>query len=163
MSKDPKQILRELVEEVIEEMSTSAAAGPYMSKNAFRGGRSKDAVAARSMPGGKVVKTKHDETDDTTVNEEGEGLLVKRELEEGRYRNFRQDESMRSHTKVCFGIAEAKKMLREVEFLMDIVERLKTEDGVDKEQLWKRTRKDLSEINKRTKAIARRVYRIGKS
>ena len=53
-------------------------------------------------------------------------------------------------------------MLREVEFLMDIVERLKTEEGVDKSQLWKRTRHDLSEINKRTKAIARRVYRLGK-
>jgi hypothetical protein len=163
MPQDPKKILRELVEEVLDEMTTSAAAGPYMSKNAFRGGRSKDAAAARSMPGGKVVHTKHDETDDTTIKEEGEGLLVRRDLEEGRYRNFKRDESMKSHTKVCFGLSEAKKMLREVEFLVSIVERLKSEDGVDRSQLWKRTKHDLSEINKRTKAIARRVYRIGKS
>ena len=103
-----------------------------------------------------------DVTDDTTIGEEKQLPIVQRALEEGRYRNFKKDESMRSHTKVCYGIAEAKKMLREVEFLMDIVERLKTEEGVDKSQLWKRTRHDLSEINKRTKAIARRVYRLGK-
>ena len=164
MSKDAKQILRELVGEVLDEMNTTGAVQGYSTPNAFRGNRSKDAIAARSMPGGKVVHTKHDEADDTTITEEGESLpLLRRSLGEGRYRNFRKDESMKSHTKVCFGISEAKKMLREVEFLVSIVERLKSEDGVDKTQLWKRTKKDLSEINKRTNAIARRVYRIGKS
>lgn len=160
MSENIKHLIRELIDDVIDEMTTSGAAGPYMSKAVFRGHHSKDAVALRSMPGGKVVGK--DVTDDTTIGEEKQLPIVQRALEEGRYRNFKKDESMRSHTKVCYGIAEAKKMLREVEFLMDIVERLKTEEGVDKSQLWKRTRHDLSEINKRTKAIARRVYRLGK-
>jgi hypothetical protein len=160
MPKNAKQLIRELIDDVIEEMTTSASAGPYLTKAAFRGHKSKDAVALRSIPGGKVVGK--EVTDDTTVGEAKEFPEVQRSLEEGRYRNFKKDESMRSHTKVCYGIAEAKKMLREVEFLMDIVERLKTEEGVDKSQLWKRTRHDLSEINKRTKAIARRVYRLGK-
>jgi hypothetical protein len=207
MADDPKKILRELVDEVLDEMTGTGAVAGYATPHAFRGNKSKKKAAERSMPGGKVVGTE-DETDGTTVgiNEEdrlpilrrtlaeadmkgkkceackkgtyeetseqddmhGElhctncGKMVKRHLEEGRYRNFKTDESMKSHTKVCFGISEAKKMLREVEFLVSIVERLKSEDGVDKAQLWKRTKKDLSEINKRTKAIARRVYRIGK-
>jgi hypothetical protein len=160
MSQNVKQLIKELIEDVLDEMSTSGAAGPYMSKAAFRGHKSKDAVALRSVPGGKVVGKP--ETDDTTIGEEKELPVVQRSLEEGRYRNFKKDESMRSHSKVCYGIAEAKKMLREVEFLMDIVERLKTEEGVDRGQLWKRTQHDLSEINKRTKTIARRVYRLGR-
>lgn len=168
MSQNLKQLIHELVEETLDEMTTSAAAGPYMSKNAFRGHKSKNAVALRSMPGGKVVGK--DVTDDTTIGEDSALQVVRRDheveetLDESRYSNFKHSEVMRHpHTKVCYGISEAKKMLREVEFLVSIVERLKSEEGVDKTQLWKRTKKDIGEINKRTKAIARRIYRIGKS
>jgi hypothetical protein len=163
MADDPKKILRELVDEVLDEMTGTGAVAGYATPHAFRGNKSKKKAAERSMPGGKVVGTE-DETDGTTIgiNEEDRLPILRRSIGEGRYRNFKTDESMKSHTKVCFGISEAKKMLREVEFLVSIVERLKSEDGVDKAQLWKRTKKDLSEINKRTKAIARRVYRIGK-
>jgi hypothetical protein len=65
--KDTKQIIRELVEEVIEEMTATGAVAGYMTPAAFRGHKSKKKVAARSMPGGKVVGK--EDTDDTTVGE----------------------------------------------------------------------------------------------
>ena len=149
MNKTPKQILRELVEEVLDEMSTSAAAGPYMTPNAFRGNKSKKAETEKSMPGGKVVGK--EDTDDTTINEA-----------RTRFRNFKESDEMRNHSKVSYGIKEAKKILREVEFLVSICERLKTECGVPSDKLWKRTQPDLVDINNRLKEIAKRIKRIGK-
>jgi hypothetical protein len=157
-----KSMIREIIDEVIEEMTTSGAAGAYLTPNAFRGHHSKKKEAERSMPGGKVVG-KDDETDDTTV---GENLIpiVRRELEEGRsrYRNFKESDVMRNHAKVSYGIREAKKILREVDFLVGICERLKTESGVEPTQYWKRTAQDLVGINSQLKEISKRIKRIGK-
>jgi hypothetical protein len=161
MSQNIKDIIREITEEILDEMTGTGAVGGYMTPNAFRGKKSKKAATERSMPGGKVVG-KEDETDNTTIGEESLPM-IRRGLEEGRYNNFKKDESMKSHTKVCYGLREANKMLREIEFLVSICERLKSETGVDQRQMWKATAGHLSEINKRTKAIARRVIRIGKS
>ena len=160
---DKKNILRELVDEVLDEMTGTGAVGGYMTPNAFRGNCSKKASTERSMPGGKVVGNE-DETDNTTINEKGDGQLpvLRRELEEGRYQNFKNSDEMRNHAKISYGIREAKKILREVDFLVGICERLKSEGGVGSDQLWKRTKPDMMAINKQLKEIAKRVYRIGK-
>lgn len=156
---DPKRLIHELVEEVLDEMTSTGAVAGYSTPNAFRGHKSKKAAAARSMPGGKVVG--NEDTDDTTV---GEDRLptTKRGLEEGRYQNFKSSEEMKNHAKISYGIREAKKILREVDFLVGLCERLQTEDKVGAAQLWKRTRPDIISINKQLKEISKRVYRIGK-
>jgi hypothetical protein len=132
-----------------------------MSPNAFRGKRSKKASTERSMPGGKVVDDST-EADDTTITEDGSVPLIRRELGEGRYQNFKKNDTMRNHAKVSFGISEAKRILREVEFLVGICERLKSEDRIGGDQLWKRTKPDLVKINRHLKEISKRIYRIGK-
>lgn len=163
MPKDAKQIIRELVEETIEEMSVTGGVTGYATPNAFRGKRSKTASTERSMPGGKVVG-KEDETDDTTINEKGEERLpiLRKGLGEGRYNNFKKSDEMKNHAKISYGIREAKRILREVDFLVGICERLKSEGSVGSDQLWKRTKPDMMAINKQLKEIAKRVYRIGK-
>lgn len=160
MSKSSKQLIRELVEEVLDEMSTSGAAGPYATPNWARGHHSKDAVAKRSMPGGKVVGD--DVTDDTTIGESAP--IVKRDLEEGRsrYRNFRESDLMRNHSKVSYGINQAKKTLKEVAYLVSLCERLKTECDITTDNLWKRTKPDMMEIHRSMKEIASRLHRLGK-
>jgi hypothetical protein len=57
---------------------------------------------------------------------------------------------------------EAKKMLREVEYLVGLCERLKTECGYNNDNLWKRTRGDMMEIHQRLKHIAKRINKMGK-
>lgn len=162
--KDAKQIIRELVEEVIEEMTSTGAVAGYQTPAAFRGHKSKKKSAERSMPGGKVVGK--EDTDDTTVGE-GETLMSKRDLsvmEEGRsrYRNFKENDMMKNHAKISYGINQAKKMLGEVEYLVSICERLKTECGYNTDNLWARTRPDMNEIHRRLKEIAKRINRMGK-
>lgn len=179
MAKDTKQLIRELVEEVLKEMTVASAvggtaadvasgksAGPIRTPAAFRGHKSNKKSAERSMPGGKVVGTE-DETDDTTIGEttENERLpTVRRGLAEdrNRYRNFKNSDLMKTHSKISYGINQSKKMLQEVEYLLGICERLKTECDVPTNNLWARTRPDMKEIHQRLKEIARRINRMGK-
>ncbi len=79
-----------------------------------------------------------------------------------RYRNFKESDEMRNHAKISFGIREAKRILREVEFLVSICERLQTEEKIGNGQLWARTKPDILAINRQLKEISKRVYRIGK-
>jgi hypothetical protein len=177
--KDAKQIIRELVEEVIEEMTGTAAvggsaadvasgksAGPIRTPAAFRGHKSKKKSTEKSMPGGKVVGK--EDTDDTTIGEsENESLpTVRRDLNimeaRSRYRNFKESDMMKNHAKISYGISQAKKMLGEVEYLVSICERLKTECGYTNENLWARTQPDMKEIHSRLKEIAKRINRMGK-
>lgn len=168
--KDTKQIIRELVEEVIEEMTGTGAVAGYQTKFAFGKGDRTKKIAKSSMPGGKVVGGK--ESDETSVEEcedgEDEALPIIRRgagvMEEGRsrYRNFKQSDLMKNHAKISYGINQAKKMLSEVEYLVEICERLKTECGYNNDNLWKRTRPDMVEIHRRLKEIAKRINRMGK-
>ncbi len=208
---DHKKIIRELVEEVIEEMTSTGAVAGYQTPAAFRGHKSKKGAAERSMPGGKVVGK--EDTDDTTIGE-GDRLTLRRSIEENkktdrtgmkcekcgkgtyqetsqfddadgvlhctecgisvtryapeinegrsRYRNFKESDMMRNHAKISYGINQAKKMLGEVEYLVGICERLKTECGYTKDNLWTRTQPDMAEIHRRLKEIAKRINRMGK-
>jgi hypothetical protein len=163
MSTDAKQIIRELVEEVLDEMTSTGAVGGYMTPAAFRGHKSKKKSAERSMPGGKVVGK--EDTDDTTVGE-GERLTVRRDVDimEGRsrYRNFKESDMMKNHAKISYGINQAKKMLGEVEYLVELCEKLKTECGYSTQNLWARTQPDMKEIHARLKEIAKKINRMGK-
>ena len=161
--KDTRQIIRELVEEVLEEMTATGVVAGYMTPAAFRGKKSKKKTAERSMPGGKVVGK--EDTDDTTVGE-GETLTLRRDAHimeaRSRYRNFKESDMMKSHAKISYGINQAKKMLGEVEYLVGICERLKTECGYSTNNLWARTQPDMKEIHNRLKEIAKRINRMGK-
>ena len=163
MSNDAKEILRELVEEVLDEMTSTGAVGGYMTPAAFCGHKSKKKTAERSMPGGKVVGK--EDTDDTTVGE-GERLTVRRDVDimEGRsrYRNFKESDMMKNHAKISYGINQAKKMLGEVEYLVELCEKLKTECGYSTQNLWARTQPDMKEIHARLKEIAKKINRMGK-
>jgi hypothetical protein len=165
MSKDnARQLLRELVQEVLDEMTATGAVQGYATPFAFRGHKSKKAAAERSMPGGKVVGSE-DEADDTTVGESNGNLGVIRhggKIAESRYSNFKHSDLMKNHAKISYGVKEAKKILREIDFLVDICGRLKSECGVDNDQLWKSTKPDLIRINRYLKEIARKINRIGK-
>jgi hypothetical protein len=79
-----------------------------------------------------------------------------------RYRNFKESDMMKNHAKISYGINQAKKMLGEVEYLINICERLKTECGYTNENLWARTQPDMKEIHSRLKEIAKRINRMGK-
>ena len=161
--KNTRQIIRELVEEVIEEMTGTGAvgggAGPIRSRYWGRK-NTKSGKDATGVSGYTVVPGYEEKS---TV-EEDEKNIVRREMvneARSRYINFRESDMMKNHAKVSYGLLEAKKMLREVEYLIKICERLKTECGYTNENLWSRTRSNLIEIAKCLKEISKRINRIG--
>lgn len=62
--------------------------------------------------------------------------------------------------KISLLTQEITKMLREVDFLMSMNEKLKTEMGVSKDDLWKRTSHRISEIKARLKSIGTKLRSI---
>lgn len=157
MNEDVKKLIKELVDEVLDEMSVTGAVAGYNTPNAFQGpgdAARKKKLAARSIPGGKVVG---EEAGDDEVME-----VIRRTLGESRYHNFRNSDLMKNHAKISYGIREAKRTLKEVDYLMSICNRLKTESGVDQSQLWKRSKIDLKEIHRQLRELARKFMKIGK-
>jgi hypothetical protein len=69
---------------------------------------------------------------------------------------------MKNHAKISYGINQAKKMLGEVEYLVELCEKLKTECGYSTQNLWARTQPDMKEIHARLKEIAKKINRMGK-
>ncbi len=67
----------------------------------------------------------------------------------------------KSHSyKVSLITQEITKMLREVDFLMSVNQKLKTEMNVPNESLWKRTSLRISEIKARLKSIGEKLRRL---
>lgn len=149
----------------LEEMSTTGGVGGYQTPNAFQGSGDADRkkkLAQKSMPGGKVVG-ESDDPDEKTAD--GRLPIVRQKTVSegrGRYANFKNSDIMKAHAKVSYGIKEAHTMLKEVEFLLNICERFKTESGVSSNSLWKRTKPDIKNIHSRLKEIASRINRLNK-
>lgn len=164
-SDELSDMIKEVVGEVLDEMSSTGAVGGYQTPNAFQGSGDADRkkkLAQKSMPGGKVVG-ENDDQDEKTVD--GRLPMIRRGTVaegRGRYYNFRESDIMKAHAKVSYGIKEARTMLKEVEFLLNICERFKTESGVSSNALWKRTKPDMADIHTRLKEIAKRINRLNK-
>lgn len=161
-----KNILREIIDEVLDEMTGTGAVAGYQSPFAFSGKGDvarKKKIASLSIPGGKVVD---EEKLDEEIDLDGHRLPIIRRSAvaegRGRYHNFKTDPAMKTHRKISYGIKEAHTMLREVEFLVGLCERLKTESGTSNTDLWNRTKKDIVNIHGRLKEIAKRINRLNK-
>jgi hypothetical protein len=140
------KLIAEVLKDIQTEMTTTGAVAGYQTPNAFSANKkskgNKKAAAATS--GYTPVK----EEEDPEVLSEARG----------RYFNFRESEEFRHpSSKVSFCIREMKKMLGEVEFLVKIGKRLKTEAGVSNDMLWKRTEHDVQAINERLRNLARGI------
>jgi len=76
-----------------------------------------------------------------------------------RYARLKENPKRPSY-KVSLITQEITKMLREVDFLMSVNQRLKTEMNVPNEELWKRTSGRMAEIKARLKSISEKLRKI---
>jgi len=88
--------------------------------------------------------------------EEDEGKLNEAVSRYSRLKQFPK----KNEYKVSLLTQEITKMLREVDFLMTVNERLKTEMNVPTESLWKRTQNRIAEIKARLKSIGYKLRKI---
>ena len=80
-----------------------------------------------------------------------------RELKEGRYHQWRNDESLTPRQKIGRSIREVKNSLNELDKTIKMNQRLKNELKVDSKDYWKTTHKALSSISERLVRLASRV------
>lgn len=82
-------------------------------------------------------------------------------LNEAVSRYIRLKENPTKHSsKISLITQEITKMLREVDFLMSVNHKLKTEMNVPNEELWKRTSGRIEEIKARLKSISEKLRKI---
>ena len=134
-----KEIIRELIKKELGEATTSGDIAGYETPNAFTGGTGK----------GKKKK-KEISTNSTGYN------VVK----EGKYHNYRNDDTLSSKQKIGHSMREVRDSLQQLEGLVKMNVKLKNELKVNSESYWKNTHKALHKISERLVKLANKVGQL---
>ena len=84
----------------------------------------------------------------------------KRYVQEGKYHDYRNDESLTPKQKIGNSMREVRNALTELGKLIDMNVRLKNELNVDSRSYWKNTHKALSKISERLVKLANKVGKM---
>ena len=134
-----KEIIRELIKKELDEATTTGNIAGYETPNAFTGG-----------PGKGKKKKKEISTNSTGYN------VVK----EGRYHNYRNDDTLTPKQKIGRSMREVRDSLLNLEGLVKMNVRLKNELNVDSRSYWKNTHKALNKISERLVKLANKVGQL---
>ena len=134
-----KEIIRELIRNELKEATTTGNIDGYETPNAFTGGVGK----------GK----KKDGHEDPEV-------AGYKKVNEGKYHQYRNDESLTPKQKIGRSMREVRNALTELNKLIDMNVRLKNELNVDSGSYWKNTHKALHKISERLVKLANKVGRL---
>ena len=137
-----KEIIRELIRQELEEVSVTGnldgGEGPPRTPYAFYGGRKKDKEKKK-----KIAQA---------------GGYTK--VHEGKYHEYRNDESMTPIQKLGKSMREIRDSLNELDKLVKMNVRLKNELNVDSRSYWKNTHKALRRVSERLVKLANKVGQL---
>ena len=113
----------------------------------------------------KVAKKLKNRKDIVSVNRVGvsQAKQVDKKIEnvtEGKYHDFRNDESMTAKQKIGRSMMEVRDTLKTLESIVGMNIRLKTEIGVDSTSYWKRTHGAMKKISERLVKLANKVGQL---
>jgi len=134
-----KEIIRELVKKELGEATVSGDIAGYETPNAFTGG-----------PGKGKKKKKEISTNSTGYNV----------VREGRYHDYRNDESLTPKQKIGHSMREVRDGLNSLEGLVKMNVKLKNELNVNSQSYWKNTHKALNKISERLVKLANKVGQL---
>jgi len=134
-----KEIIRELIKKELDEASTSSATPGYQTPFAFTGKSAK----------GKKKKKK------ISTNSTGYDVV-----KEGKYHNYRNDESKTPKQKIGYSMREVRDSLQHLEGLVKMNVKLKNELNVNSQSYWKNTHKALNKISERLVKLANKVGQL---
>ena len=191
-----KAYIRELIQQEIEEASTTATAGAmhYSTPYAFSGKGKKDRRKKIAKQSGyklegkfhvkvqdlgsvlvdagskgeakmKVAKQLKKRKDIVSVTRVGvsKAKQVDKKLEnvnEGKYHDWRNDETLSPKQKIGKSMMEVRDTLRELEKMVKMNVRLKNKLNVDSRGYWKRTHSALQKISERLVKLANKVGQL---
>lgn len=143
MESNLKKYIKELISEIeneeleMDEATTTGNVAGYNTPNAFKSTDGTD---------------EDEETDDSVVDRINKSTGYKR-VDENRWHELRKDESS-PKAKIGRGISGVNKQLSEIEKFVGWYGKIKKEGGLESDQYWKRTQKNLSKIRERLNSIA---------
>lgn len=147
-----RELIRELIKKELDEATTTDAAGPYLTPMAFRGNKKRgmDRMKHIATQLGMELTPKGEKE----VNKPGDNL------HENKYYEYRNDTSKTPHRKIAEAISQLNRNLQEIERVIKMNARLKTESGIASEQLWKRTQQGLLKLEAKLLGVATRIREI---
>jgi hypothetical protein len=140
-----RALIREVIEEELEEISTSAGAGAYSTPFAF---------SRKGMDGRrKQIAQTAGYTLSPQSGEEGG------KLDEGRshYENYKADDTATPKQKLGRAIAEVNRALNEIDKVISMNARLKQETNTNSSGMWKRTMKYLTKMEGRMVSLSNKL------
>ena len=81
-------------------------------------------------------------------------------VNEGRYHEYRNDDSLTAKQKIGISMREVRDKLSELSKLIDMNVKLKNELSVDSKSYWKNTHKAMSKISERLVKLANKVGKL---
>ena len=140
-------------------IASSVITGIYKSKIKYK----KIIVSQRNKKVAKALKKGRKGV--ISVNRVGvsQAKQVDKKLEnvnEGRYHDYRNDESLSPKQKIGHSMREVRDKLNELDKLVKMNVRLKNEIGVDSTSYWKRTHTAMKKISERLVKLANKVGQL---
>ena len=143
-------IVRELVKEIeseqeIDEITTTGNVAGYNTPAAFKktDGRDEDA-----------------ENDDEYIDRINQSTGYKR-VTENRWHELRQSEDT-PNQKIGVGIREMRKQISEMDKFITWYSKIKTENGLESQDYWKRTQRHLNVMREKLDTLSKKIYELSK-
>jgi hypothetical protein len=152
-----REIVRQIIEEELNEMTTTGDVAGYNIPMAFQGNNPKNKARKKGIATQLGMKlTPRGEKDLNTPADKLENLA------EGkmRYHEYKKDESGTPTQKIAKAISEVNRNLQEMERVIRMNTRLQKESGIASEALYNRTRKGLLKLEARLLHLAGKVRDI---
>ena len=120
---------------------------------------------AHIAPNGKITNYEKRQPKEVTsfIEKIAQGMKDKPKSEsvnEGKYHDYRNDESLTPRQKIGHSMREIRNTLSELNKMIDMNVRLKNELNVDSRSYWKNTHKALSKISERLVTLANKVGKL---
>lgn len=148
-----RQYIREIIKKELDEISTSAGAGPYMTPMAFQGNISKNINKKRRIATqlGWILTKRGKEQ----LSRPADNLTEIR----APYYDFRDMEGL-PQKKIAEKISEINKNVDMIERLIKMSTRYQSEVGVTSEELYSRTRESLRKLENRLLLLGVKIREI---
>jgi hypothetical protein len=87
-------------------------------------------------------------------------LMANESINEGKYHQYRNDDSLSPKQKIGYSMREVRDKLNELDKLVKMNVRLKNEIGVDSTSYWKNTHRAMNKISERLVKLANKVGQL---
>lgn len=152
-----KELIRKMIQEELNEISTSAGAGAYLTPNAFQGNDPKNKARKKGIATQLGYTLSH--RGEKELNRSADTMENISEAKI-RYHEYKKDESASPTKKIARAISEINQMLSEMERTIKLNARLQKESGITSEALYQRTQKGLLKLEARLVQLASRIRDI---